>query len=183
MRVGFLSAILIIFVTLDGSTQRASAMQITSVQLSENQTQEQTQQGLPPDKKRSLSRYGPEDIFPEQGGVDQSRPRRASRPAPASKLSKLSPAPQQLPSTNVTPTAISPPQPAAAVPSPTIIFAALDNQGRQTAIASQAPSVRVVPKWTAPILSALALLVSAALIFVLNKLMRHIKMAKNVTLR
>src|SRR5262245_11343918 len=181
MRVVSLSVILIIFVTLDGFARRASAMRIASVQLSGNQTQEQTQQGLPPDKKRSLSRYGPEDIFPEQGGVEQSRPRRVSRPAPASTLSKLSPAPQPLPSTNRTPTAISPPQPAA-VPSPTIIFAALDNQGRQTAIASQAPSVRVVPRWTAPILSALALLVSAALIFVLNKLMRHIKMAKNVTL-
>jgi len=180
MRVGFLSVILIIFVTLDGPTRRASAMQITSVQLSESQTQEQTQQGLPPDKKRSLSRYGPEDIFPEQGGVDQSRPRRVSRPAPPS---KLSPAPQQLPPTSLAPSAISTPQPAAAIPSPTIIFKALENQGRQTAIASQAPSVRIVSRWTAPVLSALALLVSAALIFVLNKLMKLIKLAKNVTLR
>lgn len=187
MRVGFLSRTLIIslFVAaLAGFAQQAFAMQITFVQAPQNRNQTQTQEGLPPEKKKSLSRYGPEDVFPgateqEENRNRKSQPRRnpqtapASRPAPAPKQS-ATPVATLSATPSVTPSA-PPSQPDVATPSPTIIIAALDNQGRQPPLAQQATFAPFSSKWTIPVLSGLAVVVSAALIYVLTKLREKIR--------
>lgn len=165
MKIRFHSLALIIFAALAGSAQPAFAMRITFVQVPQNRDQTETQQGLPPEKKRSLSEYGPEDVFSEQEMNDprQSGSRRKPLSAPRSNPSS---APKQSAYTAATPLL----QQGAADPSPTINVTALDNQGRQPPLVQLTPSVRVVSKWTVPILSGLALVVFAALIYVLNKL-------------
>lgn len=68
------------------------------------------QQGLPPEKKKSLSKYGPEDVFPGAREQDDSQrpPRRSSRQS-ATASRKPTPAP---PAANI-------PTPILAVASPT----------------------------------------------------------------
>jgi hypothetical protein len=165
MRVRFHSQALIIFAALAGFAQPGFAMQITFVQVPQNRDQTETQQGLPPEKKRSLSRYGPEDVFSEQEMNDARKPRSRRKPQPGSG-SNPSPALKQSAAPVVTPAL----QLEAATPGPSLKVAALDNQGLQPPLPQLTPSVRVVSKWTVPVLSGLALVVFAALIFVLNKL-------------
>jgi len=193
MKVGFLSRTLMIslFVAaLAGFAQQAFAMQITFVQTPQNRNQTQTQEGLPPEKKKSLSRYGPEDVFPgaseqEVNRNRESQPRRtpqtspASRPAPKQSATPIAP-PSATPSAtpSVTPSAL-PPQLDVATPSPTIIIAALDNQGRQSPLAQLASFIPFSSKWTVPVLSGLAVVVSAALIYVLTKLREKIRVGSS----
>src|SRR5262245_3050695 len=179
MRIKFHSLALIIFVALTGFEEPAFAMRITSVHVPQNRDQQETQQGLPTEKKRALSKYGPEDVFSDQEMNDarQPRSRRKSQSAPVS-----SPSPTPTPKRSVTPAATPTPQPAEAIPSPTITVAALDNQAQQPPLAQPPPPaqppplaqlpppIRVLSKWTVPILSSLALVVFVALIYVLNKL-------------
>lgn len=166
MKVRFHSLALIIFTALAGFAQPAFAMHITFVQVPQNRDQTETQQGLSPEKKRSLSKYGPEDVFSEQEMNDPRQPQSRRKPQSAP-VSNPSPAPKQSASTAATPAL----QPEAADPVPTINVAALDNQERQPPLAQLPPSVRGVSRWTVPILSGLALIVFAALIYVLSKLM------------
>jgi hypothetical protein len=165
MKVRFHPPALIIFAALAGFSQPAFAMHITFVQVPQNRDQTETQQGLSPEKKRSLSKYGPEDVFSEQEMNDarQSQSRRKSQSAPGT---NPPPAPKPSPSTAATPS----PQPEAADPSPTINVAALDNQERQPPLAQLPPPVQGVSRWTVPILSGMALVVFVALIYVLSKL-------------
>ena len=176
MKIGFHSLALIIFVAIAGIAQPAFAMRITFVQVPQNRDQTETQQGLTPEKKRSLSRYGPEDVFSEQE-MNDARQSRSRRRPPSAPASTPSPAPKQsatpIATLSVTPT----PQPKATTPSPTIDVAALDNSGPPVSIAQQTPSIRVVSKWTVPVLSGLALVVFLALIYVLGKLMSLLKLS------
>ncbi|HKQ77410.1 MAG TPA: hypothetical protein VJ810_27170 [Blastocatellia bacterium] len=165
MEVRFHSLALIFFAALAGFAQPAFAMRITVVEIPQNRDQTETQQGLSPEKKRSLSKYGPEDVFSEQEMNDprQSESRRKPQSAPGSNPSS---APKQSPSAAATPS----PQPVASEPVPTINVAALDNQGRQPPLVQMPPPAQEVSRLTVPILSVMALVVFAALLYVLNKL-------------
>jgi len=165
-------------------------IQITFVQAPQGRNQTQNQQGLPPEKKRSLSKVGPEDVFPganeqEENRPRQSRPQLRSQTAPASRPASI---PKQSVTLVATPS-VTPAQPAVATPSPTmtpaqlavatpspaIFVAALDNQGHQSPLVQQSIFARVGSKLTVPVLSALALVVSAALIYVLTKLREKLR--------
>lgn len=190
MKIRFLSLALIVsflaVAALAGFGQQAVMAQITFVQTpNRNQTQNQTQnqRGLSPEKKRSLSRYGPEDVFPsaneqEESRRQNSRTRQRSQTAPAS---RPAPTPRQSSTPAATPAALpvatlspEPTQPATAKPSPTMI-AAFGNQVQQLPAAPQSSSTQPAPPWTVPVLAGLALIVSIALIYVLTKLIEKIR--------
>ncbi|MGH9769064.1 MAG: hypothetical protein ACREAB_16675 [Blastocatellia bacterium] len=180
MRVRFLSPALISSVfavaALAGFAQQSLAIQITFVQAPQSRNQTQKEQGLPPEKKRSLSKVGPEDVFPGANEQETNRPREPqpqlrSRPAPASRPASIT---KQSAAPVVTPP-VMPVQPAVATPSPTIFVAALENQDRQPPLDQQSIFAQVGSKWTVPVLSGLALVVSAALVYVLTKLREKIR--------
>ena len=173
MKGRFHSLALVIFFAFTVFTQPSFATQITFTQVPQNRDQSETQQGLPPDKKRSLSRYGPEDVFREQEMNDsrKSQSRRkhqstsGSNSVPASKTSASPPSPTS-------------PEPVAAAPGPTIVATSLDNnQERRQTLGQLTPAARFAPRWTVPLLSALALIVFAALLYVLNKIRGFIKVS------
>src|SRR5262249_15929663 len=178
MRIGFHSLSLIIFAALVGIAQPAFAMRITIVQVPQNRDQTETQQGLTPEEKRSLTRYGPEDVFSEQE-MNDARQSRSRRRSPSALASNPSPAPKQSATPIATPSVTPTPQPKATTPSPTIDVAALDNSGPPLPLAQQTPSIRIVSKWTVPVLSGLALVVFAALIYVLGKLMSLLRISSS----
>ncbi|MGE0126955.1 MAG: hypothetical protein AB7U82_02530 [Blastocatellales bacterium] len=183
MRIRYLSLALIVsslaVVALAGFGQKAVMAQITFVQTPQNRNQTQNQRGLPPEKKKSLSRYGPEDVFPGVNQQEESRgrnsgqrqrSRRASTSRPAS-APRQSPTPAATPV--LTPSSASS-QPATAKPSPTLM-AVLGNQFQQAAPARQSSSTQSASPWTVPVLSGLALIVSIALIYVLTRLIEKIR--------
>jgi hypothetical protein len=124
-----------------GLAQRASATQITFVQSAQSRAQTPPQQGLPPEKKKSLSKYGPEDVFPganeqEENRARNQQPKAYSTPTPrpqsaykrstATATSSVSPSGPagRMPSATPMPTpakALSPP--ATASPSPATVAA------------------------------------------------------------
>lgn len=179
MKIRFLSMALIASVlttaTLAGLELTVVA-QITFLQAPQNRNQTQDQRGLPPEKKKSLSRYGPEDAFPGAGGQDESRGRnsRTRQKSQRASSSKAAPTPKQ----SSTPKALvaepSPPPTQAARPGPTTL-AALGNQVQQLPSARQSSSSEPAPQWTVPVLAGLALVVSIALIYVLAKLIGKIR--------
>jgi hypothetical protein len=193
--------------------QQAIAMQITFVQppaqspaqSRQNRTQPQTQEGLSPEKKKSLSKYGPEDIFPaakeqekERGRNSQPVQKAQSPSAPKSESgskrspekSVTAPSPITQPSTTPIPTPtpiIATSQPTmttpgstaarqtAAPPSPTINAGAMGQQTYPMDPARQSALFPIDVKWNVPILSGMALAVFAALIYVLSKLREKIR--------
>jgi len=181
MRSIFLLPALIISVSVltapAGSGQRAFARQITFVQAPQSRNQTQNQQGLPPEQKRSLSKYGPEDVFgtgeqEENRNRDSEQQRRArARPTPVSIQSAT---PEATPSVapSATPTQLT------ASPSPTIAVASAGSQARRLPSA-QSLSGQDDSKWTVPVLLVLAWVVSAALIFVLIKLIGKLRESSN----
>jgi hypothetical protein len=60
-------------------------------------------------------------------------------------------------------------------PSPVIPAAAVDSGSQQPLLGQEDSSVKVISRWTAPVLIAMALIVSAALIFTLTKLFEKIR--------
>src|SRR5262249_53671606 len=177
MRVGFFSLALIIslFVAaLSGFAQQAYAMRITFVQAPQNPNQIQPQQGLPPEKKKSLSKYGPEDVF---GTSEQEESRTRDSAQPRRSKTKPTPAPKPSASPVATPS-VAPTQPAAA-PSPTIDLSSASSQTRRLPPTQQSLSSQDGSKWTVPVLLGLAWVVSAALIFVLIKLIGKLREGGN----
>ncbi len=165
MKVRFHSLVLILLAALTLLAHPAIPWQPVFVQASQNRDQTENPQGLPPDKKRSLSRIGPEDVFSEQELNDsrQSRPRRVPQSAPRTNV-----APIQIP---IAPPVSTPSlQPERAIPAATISVEALGNQDRQQTLPPLTSSSQFVPKWIVPVLSFLAMIVFAALLFVLGKL-------------
>lgn len=179
MKIRFLSMALIASVltaaALAGFEQTVVA-QITFLQAPQNRNQTQDQRGLPPEKKKSLSRYGPEDAFPGAGGQDESRGRNSRTRQKSQRASSSKPAPT--PKQSSTPKALvaepSPPPTQAAKQGPTTL-AASGNQIQQLAPARQSSSAEPAPQWTVPVLAGLALVVSIALIYVLAKLIGKIR--------
>lgn len=171
-------------IALAGFGPQPITAQITFVQATQNrnqaQTQDQNQRGLPPEKKKSLSRYGPEDAFPGANQQEESRRQNtgsrqrsqrasASRPAPTSRRSPT-PAATQPTSLVAAPSPAST-QPMTAKPSPTMIA----TLGAQFQPSSPAPQSSSASPWAVPILSGLALTVFIALIYVLTKLVEKIR--------
>jgi hypothetical protein len=154
----------------------AMATRITSVQGNQSRNQTQNQGGLPPEKKKALSRYGPEDAFP--GTNEQQDNRRQG--ARSGQRSRRSPTPAPAPGPSPSPTRLATPSPIAAPviptsPSPTATAAALSNPVLQPPPAQRSSFARSASEWAVPVLSALALIVSIALIYVLVKLREKIR--------
>jgi hypothetical protein len=159
-----------------GLTQQASATQIAFAQGNQPRNQGQNQQGLPPEKKKSLSKYGPEDAFPSPDEPQDNRRQgaRTTQPARTSSAPKYSPGPKQSATPVATPsTILAPAIPAS--PSPTAAETALRNQVQQPTPAPQSSTVQNASDWRVPVLSGLALIVFVALIYVLIKLRERIR--------
>jgi hypothetical protein len=130
--------------------------------------QGQPQRGLSPEKKKSLSKYGPEDVFPgareqdEKNKTSNRQPtRRSTTAAPSPTISSPSPAPA---AAKAVPT-IAPPTPAA-----TQLASAMAMQ-QPPAPASASSTSRLVPV----ALSVASLLVFCALIYVLGMLRKKLR--------
>lgn len=146
-----------------------------------NLTPAQNQQNLPPEKKKSLSKFGPEDVFP--GMADQEEKRRQStrggrRGSPAAKPS-ATPGSSPSPTPSLTP---EPTQPTTPTPAPTT--AALPTTAAPISGAAQpnssVPSVKsnlqsTIPQWLLPSLAILSLIVLCILIYVVIKLYEQLR--------
>jgi len=142
------------------------------------QSQQQGQQGLPPEKKKSLSKYGPEDVFPGAREQEDNSPqptRKSSRPPSGTTAPRPATKPGPTPPANVTatpiPLAVSPTplssQIAAATP------AAVPATGNRL---TQSPARNSAPSPLVPIaLAAASLLVLGALIYVLGILRKRLR--------
>src|SRR5262245_8704755 len=171
MRVGFLTLTLITAIF-------ASAMPITFVQ-----AQSRGQEGLSQEKKRALSKLGPEDVWGSTG--DESRSRSAANPRQQQRKGSPTPTPapasrQSTTSVTAQPAATQPPatssqQPAVATPSATIPAPTLAAGIQQSPLSQEDSPGKIDSKWAAPTLIVMALIVSAALIFILTKLFEKIR--------
>jgi hypothetical protein len=182
MNTGLIATALIIAclaaVLPSATNTRILAAQITLVQSNQPRNQGQNQQGLSPEKKSTLSRYGPEDVFPG-ANEREARPARSNR---AMRRSRTAASVKQSTGPEQAATSIATPSPAVAalsgisngIPSPTA-DAMLTTRPTQQPLPPQQPSSARPSEWTVPILSLLALVVSAALIFVLIKLGEKIR--------
>jgi hypothetical protein len=179
MRVVFLSLALIVVAFAGAPGSPASATLTAFAQSQQPRNQAQPQEGLPTDKKKILSGFGPEDVFgvPEEDPRNRQAGRQRGKPLPTP---AIQPTPQQRPpATSAAARSEQPPasqvQSSSPVPSPTVAAAPLEN-GLQSPSLSQEDSDKLFPKWVAPIgLIAMALIVSAALIFTLTKLVEKIR--------
>jgi hypothetical protein len=177
MRAGFLTLALIIAVF-------ASATPTVLVNAQQPRNQSQSQGGLSQEKKRELSRMGPEDLFGPSGddsrrgaaqGSQNGRRRGTPTPTPsaASPRQDVTSAATQSPATQ--PPASSSQQPSVATPSATIPAPTLAAGIQQSPLNQEDSPGKIDSKWAAPILIVMALIVSAALIFTLTKLFEKIR--------
>ena len=179
MRVVFLSLALIVVALAGAPGSPASATRTAFAQSQQPRNQAQSQEGLPPDKKKTLSSFGPEDVF----GVPEEDPRgrqqgKQRKPLPTPAIQ--SPPQQKPPATSAAaPSAqpsASPVQSSTPEPSPTVAAAPLENGLQSPTLGQGDSSDKIFPKWVAPIgLIAMALIVSALLIFTLTKLVEKIR--------
>jgi hypothetical protein len=161
----------------------ASATPIVLVNAQQPRNQSQSQGGLSQEKKRELSRMGPEDLFGTTGddsrrgaaqGSQNGRRRGTPTPTPSAASQR-----QEATSAATQPTATQPPasssqQPSVATPSATIPAPTLA-AGIQPPLSQEDSPGKIDSKWAAPILIVMALIVSAALIFTLTKLFEKIR--------
>jgi hypothetical protein len=180
MRVVFLSLALIVVALAGAPGSPASATRTAFAQSQQPRNQAQSQEGLPPDKKKTLSGFGPEDVFgvPEEDPRGRQQGKQARKPAPTPAIQ--SPPQQRPPATSAAaPSAqpsASPVQSSTPEPSPTVAAAPLENGLQSPTLGQGDSSDKIFPKWVAPIgLIAMALVVSAALIFTLTKLVEKIR--------
>jgi len=180
MRVVFLSLALIVVALAGAPGSPASATRTAFAQSQQPRNQAQPQEGLPPDKKKTLSGFGPEDVFgvPEEDSRNRQQGKQARKPLPTPAIQ--SPPPQRPPATSAAaPSAqpsASPDQSSTPEPSPTVAAAPLENGLQSPSLGQGDSSDKIFPKWVAPIgLIAMALVVSAALIFTLTKLVEKIR--------
>lgn len=134
------------------------------------------QSGLSQEKKRSLSKYGPEDAFP--GAREQeSNQRRSNRTAPRQSASTPQPSPTTVPRPSITPSTVTAVSPTPALQiSASLANVAASNQSSvgssqlksQTGKSSASSLVPIV-------LSAATLLVFGALIYVVGMLRKKLK--------
>lgn len=123
------------------------------------------QSGLTPEKKRSLSNYGPEDVFPGETSDRQQQdrtPPRQTRSRRPSRSAASVPAP----------TATATPLPVLATtpdPGPTVQLLAGQTQ------TGSLPAAQAPPDWLLPVLGALTLLVLTALLYTVYKLYEKLR--------
>lgn len=169
-----LSAILALLCLFqNGNLAQSAVAQITFVQTPAQQ-RTQGQSGLSPEKKRSLSKYGPEDAFPgarEQEG-NQKQPNRAAQ-------RKFSPAPETSPTTKPAPSpAITPSVVTAAATSPTPALRTSDPGSKAISSTEIGKSQSGNPRASVLVpvtLSAATLLVFGAFIYVVGMLRKKLK--------
>lgn len=144
---------------------RAQAAQANFVAVTPTpQNRGQNQQRLPPEKRRSLSNYGPEDVFP--GVREQDDERRSSGRSARTARAKASPtpAPTLQPSPMLAAAVVTPTPPAPTLP------AIANTAVQQSATGAATPTGLV----TAALVIA-TLLVLAALLYVLSKLKQMLR--------
>jgi len=180
MRVGFLSLALIIvaFASAPGGFASATRIAFAQSQQPRNQTQSQ-EGGLPPEKRKALTGYGPEDVF---GVTGENDPRNRSTPRPRNLKptpTPLSSPPQRQPAASaVAPSgqpSVSASQSTGVEPSPTATGAALESGLQQSPLGQGSTSDRISPRLAAFGLIAAGLLVSLALIITVTKLVEKIR--------
>ena len=100
MRVGFLSLALIVVAFAGAPGSPTSATRTAFAQSQQPRNQAQSQEGLPPDKKKTLSSFGPEDVFgvPEEDPRNRQQGKQTRKPQPTPALQ--SPPPQRQPATS-----------------------------------------------------------------------------------
>jgi cobalamin biosynthesis Mg chelatase CobN len=152
-------------------------MMMQTLFLSAGFAQDNQKQGLPPDKKKSLSRFGPEDIFPGEAPREERRST-AGRSSPAPRPSNRSRSSRNTEAATSLSTVASPVQSNDSTPQvdpaqPTINPSA--NQNQTSYQPRQQSSQQSNPGWLLAILAALTLLVLTALVFVLFKLMGKLR--------
>lgn len=187
MRAGLLSsalAAMAIAIALGGlvsMTTRAFA------QSQQPRDQSQPQQGgLSPDKKRVLSGFDPTEILgtPERGDNGANNRATSRQPQQTRGRTQNTPDPPQSarPKPPVT-TAATPPATSATAPSqsptetssPMAPTVSLDSAAPQPPPGADDASAKAPTKWTTPVLLAAALIISAALILTLTKLLEKIR--------
>ena len=180
MRVVFLSLALIVVAFAGAPGSPASATLTAFAQPQQPRNQAQPQEGLPPDKKKTLSGFGPEDVFgvPEEDPRNRQPGKQTRKPQPTPALQ--SPPPQRQPAASAVPPSAqpsaSPVQSSSPEPSPTVAAAALENGIQSPSLGQEDSSDKLFPRWAAPIgLILMALIVSALLIFTLTKLVEKIR--------
>jgi hypothetical protein len=180
MRVGFLLLALIVVAFAGAPGSLTSATRTTFAKSQQPRNQAQSQEGLPPDKKKTLSSFGPEDVFgvPEEDPRNRQQGKQTRKPQPTPAIQ--SPPPQRQPATSAaTPTvqpSATPVQSSSPEPSPTVAAAALENGIQSPSLGQGDSSDKNFPKWAAPIgLILMALIVSGLLIFTLTKLVEKIR--------
>jgi hypothetical protein len=144
------------------------------VQQAANRPQGRNQQSLPPDKQKSLTTYGPEDVFPTQtdNRAGQRRNRRpAARPAARASQATAKPIPKATPSPTQPPIVLNSTVEPSPSPSPTATPAVTVANLSQEDTPQQQPNTLM----SLQNLAFLTLLVSCALIFVLFKLMSKLR--------
>lgn len=129
----------------------------------QSQPRGQRQSGLTPEKKRSLSNYGPEDVFPGEAADRQQQNRNATRPAQTRRPARTASAPAQTPSPTATSMPVSSPEAAPSISLP--VNSDQSGAGSISGAPSQSP-----PDWLLPVLAALTLLVLTAFLYTLYKL-------------
>jgi len=172
-----LALIIVAFASAPGGFASATRIAFAQSQQPRNQTQPQ-EGGLPPEKRKALTGYGPEDVFGVTGDDPRNRatPRpRNLRPTPTPVSSPPQRQPVTSPGALSTQPSVSPSQSTAVEPSPTAPAAALESGLQQSPLGQGSTSDRISPRWAALGLIAAALFVSAALIFILTKLVEKIR--------
>jgi hypothetical protein len=176
MRIGSLILALIIVIF-------ASATPSAIVKAQQTRNQTQSQEGLSEKNKKSLFRFGPEDVFGvngeeagKRGTAANGRQQRKGTPTPT----PSAPAPRQAPVSAAAqaPAATQPSPPSAqssVAPSPTILPASLNSGDQQSPLSQVGSADKIDSKWAAAVLILMALVVSGALIFTLSKLVEKIR--------
>lgn len=125
----------------------------------------QRQSGLTPEKKRSLSNYGPEDVFPGETSDRQQQDRTPQRQTQSRRSSRsAASAPTPAPTATPLPVLSSTPE-----PDPTVQLPAGQTQ------TGSLPAAQAPPDWLLPVLGALTLLVLTALLYTVYKLYEKLR--------
>jgi hypothetical protein len=174
LALSFASLFLAFIVLFNDGLSTCVQSQTTFIQPTPNRNQRQNQQSLPPEKKKSLSNIGPEDVFPterDRDGAERTGNRPPARTATAPKPSTKS-SPHPLPATTPSPlTANIATGTTKASPTATVSVTALTQQGQQRHQREQQSNI----EWVLFSLAILSFFVFTALIYVVFKLMEKLR--------
>ena len=154
--------------------------------------QQRNQEGLSERNKRELSKMGPEDLFELNGDDSRNRGTSSRREQRGERSARPTPTPSSSQSQAPISAATQPPAaqpPAAQSPAPSVqqspaptpnstvsaAAAGIDPGASQSSLGQENSSAKIDSKWAAPVLMLMALVVSGALIFTLNKLFQKIR--------